>query len=98
MMYVVVRDYQGEGSDVAEQARERQATLKQAMGAITGLAAYYVLDTGNGGLATITVVDDETAADESIKVAATWVREHFAQWAPSPPTIIRGEVIIDIAR
>jgi hypothetical protein len=97
-VYVVVRDYRGEASDVVAQAQQRQESLKEAMRGIKGLVGYYIVDTGNGGLASVSIFEDRAGAEESIRVAATWVRENMAQWAPNPPTIIQGEVAIDLSR
>lgn len=97
-VYVVVREYRGEASDVVAQAKQRQESLKEKMRGITGLVGYYIVDTGNGGLASVSICKDQAAADESIRVAATFVRENMAQWAPNPPTIIKGEVAIEMSR
>ena len=97
-VYVVVRDYRGEASDVVAQAKQREDSLKETMRGIKGLVGYYIVDTGNGGLASVSISEDQAGADESIRVAANWVRENMAQWAPNPPTIIQGDVAIDISR
>jgi hypothetical protein len=94
-MYIVVRDYRGEAQDVVAQVVQRQDSVKEAMRGIKGLVAYYLIDTGNGGLASISVFEDQAGAEESVRVAANWVRENMAQWAPNPPTVIQGEVAFE---
>jgi hypothetical protein len=94
-MYIVVRDYRGEAQDVVPQVVQRQDSVKEAMRGIKGLVAYYLIDTGNGGLASISVFEDQAGAEESVRVAANWVRENMAQWAPNPPTVIQGEVAFE---
>ena len=42
--------------------------------------------------------ENQARVEESIRVAAAWVRENIAQWAPNPPNIIQGEVAIDVSR
>ena len=96
-MYIVVRDYRSEDPNVVAEAVQRQESLKETIRGIKGVIAYYVVDTGNGGLASITIVEDQAGADESVRVAAAWVRENMAQWAPNAPTIIQGEVAISIS-
>lgn len=93
-MYAVVRDYQDNAADVAQQAIQRQDSLKQVLRTIPGFIAFYVLDKGTGALTTITLVQDKAGAEESVQKAAAWVRENMAQWAPTPPKVIQGEVII----
>jgi len=97
-MYIVVRDYQEQGADVAAQAMQRQESLKEAMRGIKGFVAYYAIDKGNGSLTTVSIFEERTSAERSVGVAAKWVRENMAQWAPTPPTVIQGEVIIEASR
>jgi hypothetical protein len=81
--------------DVVAQAVQRQDSVKEAMRSSKGLVAYYLIDTGNGGLASISVFEDQAGAEESVRVAANWVRENIAEWAPNPPTVIQGEVAFE---
>jgi hypothetical protein len=94
-MYIVVRDYRGEAQDVIPQVVQRQDSVKEAIRSIKGLVAYYLINTGNGGLASISVFEDQAGAEESIRVAANWVRENVAQWVPNPPSVIQGEVAFE---
>ena len=96
-MHIVIRDYHTTTPGVVAAAVERQESLKAAMRAIEGLVAYYIVDKGDGDLATVSIVRDRAGAEQSIAAAAAWVREHMAQWAPGPPTIVQGEVVISIA-
>lgn len=95
-MHIVIRDYHATAPGVVAAAVERQESLKAAMRAIDGLVAYYIVDKGNGDLATVSVVQDQASAEESIRVAAAWVRENMAQWASNPPTIVQGDVVVSI--
>ena len=63
-----------------------------------GFQAYYLLDTWDGGFATISVFEDRAGAEESTRAAAKWVAENIADWTPNPPTIIQGDVAISLAR
>lgn len=95
-MHIVIRNYHSETPELVAAAVARQESLKKTMGGIKGLIAYYIVDTGDGGLASVSVFEDQAGAEASIAVAAAWVREHMAQWASSPPQIIQGEVAINI--
>ncbi len=97
-MYVVVRDYRNESPEALAQAKQRQESLKEAMRGIKGLIAYYVVDTGGGDVATVSILEDEASAEESFRVASAWVRENVAEWVPNPPTVTRGEVAIEFSR
>ena len=60
--------------------------------------AYYLLDTWDGGFASISVSEDRAGAEESTRAAAKWVAENIADWTPNPPMIIQGDVAISLAR
>jgi heme-degrading monooxygenase HmoA len=97
-MYAVVRNYTDEAPDVAEQARQRAGSIEELMRGIDGFVAYYLVDTQSGGLASISVFRDRAGAEESTRAAGKWVRENLADWAPNPPTVIQGEVVVDASR
>jgi hypothetical protein len=47
----------------------------------------------------ISVFDTSDHADESTRVASTWVREEKLETAlPNPPKITRGEVVVEKTR
>ncbi|MBV9322951.1 MAG: hypothetical protein JO352_04065 [Chloroflexi bacterium] len=93
-MYVVVRDYRNEAPGGVQRAIELQGSIKQVLAGVPGLHAYYAVDKGDGSLVTISVYADKSSAEESNRVAASWVRDNMARWAPDPPTLIKGEVVI----
>ena len=97
-MYAVVRSYQDEASDVVEQLKQREESVKEVMRGIDGFLAYYLIDTQSGGVATVSVFEDRSGAEESTRAAGKWVRENISDWVPNPPTIHQGEVVIDISR
>ena len=97
-MYLAIRNYEDEASDVVEQVARRQDSLVAVMRGIDGFVAYYVVDPGNGGIATVSVFETQAGVEESIRAAAKWVTENVAQWAPNPPTVIQGSVAFDAAR
>lgn len=97
-MYAVIRNYEGEASDVVEQVRQREESVKEVMRGIEGFVAYYLLDTQGGGLASVGVFKDRAGAEESTRAAGKWIRENIADWIPNPPTVIQGEIVIDAAR
>jgi hypothetical protein len=52
--------------------------------------AYYALNAGK--IATVSVFEDQAGAEESIRMAADWVRQNLASLLPNPPEITAGEV------
>jgi hypothetical protein len=98
LMYAVIRNYQNEAPDVLDQIRTRADAIREVIGGIGGFQGYYLLDTQEGGFATISVFEDRAGAEESTRAAGKWVAENIADWTPNPPTIIQGEVAISLAR
>ena len=95
-MYAVIRNYEDEAADVIARLREHAASLREVMSGIDGFRSYYLLDTGDGGVATVSVYDDRAGAEESTRAAGKWLRETgLADALPNPPTILQGEVAIN---
>ena len=57
-----------------------------------GFVRYYWLDTGNGEGASFGVFKDKAGADESVRLAADFVRTHMAKYLRERPEIIEGPI------
>ncbi len=57
-----------------------------------GFLAYYALNAGAGEIATVSVFEDQAGTEESVRMAADWVRQNLAALLPDPPEITAGEV------
>jgi hypothetical protein len=89
-MYTVIRRYQGvqDTDEVARRAVEEFApTLRDQ----PGFQGYWIVNAGDGVLATITVFDTEDAAASSTAAAATWVQENLPNLVPNPPRVTAGD-------
>jgi len=75
---------------------QRQQEVRDLIGAVPGLRAYYAARTGSGGVVTVTVCDSKEGADESGRVAAGWIRTNMAGASISPPEITEGETYINL--
>lgn len=53
---------------------------------------YYWIDTGNGEGASLSVFKDKAGADESIRIAADYVKEHLSKYITQKPEVIEGPV------
>jgi hypothetical protein len=93
-MYGVVRSYTGASElfDVLE--REHEA-VKSVIRGIPGVIAYYLIRSEDGG-ASVTICENQQAADETTKAAAAWTRENAAAVVGDPPTLTAGNVIIQV--
>jgi hypothetical protein len=93
-MYGVVRQYDvdpGTISQIVERAREGFLPL---ISKAPGFVSYRIFDAGSKGLVTVSTFQDKAGADESVRLAATWVRENLATLVPDPPRVTSGELRI----
>ena len=59
-----------------------------------GFVAYYVVDAGDGVIATISLFDDQTGVEESNRRAADWVKQNLAHAVSGAPQITAGMVTL----
>ena len=57
-----------------------------------GFIRYYWLDTGAGEGASLSVFEDKVGADESLRLAANFVKEHLSTLLVQKPEVIEGDV------
>ena len=91
-MHGVLRHYTVDPKNVNEIVRRVAAEGLTFLKAIPGFLSWGLLDDGHGHMVTYSVYQGKTGADESIKKAATWIKENIASLVPSPPHVIEGEV------
>jgi len=94
-MHATVRRYEGvDQSRTNELAKKVDETLLPRLSKLPGFEGYYLIEAGNGVMSSIGLFDTSAHADESTRVAATWVRDEKLEMAlPNPPKITGGEVI-----
>jgi hypothetical protein len=94
-MHATVRRYEGvDKSRTDELAKKVDETLLPRLSKLPGFEGYYLIEAGNGVMSSIGLFDTSAQADESTRVAASWVREEKLETAlPNPPKITDGEVI-----
>jgi hypothetical protein len=92
-MYTVVRQYSGQGaSQLFDALESKRDDVERLIRGVSGFVSYTLLRTGNGGIS-VTVCQDKAGADESVRVAADWVRQNVSV-ATSPPVISEGNTIL----
>jgi hypothetical protein len=95
-MYATVRRYEGvDQSRTDELTKKVGESLLPSLSKLPGFSGYYLIEAGNGVMSSIGFFDTSAHADESTRVAATWVRDEKLETAlPNPPKITDGEVIV----
>ena len=91
-MFAVIRHYhfdRKEGAEIDRRIREEFVPLiKNAK----GFVRYYWLHTGNGEGASLSVFQDKAGADESVRLAADYIKEHLSKLLTQKPEIIEGPI------
>ena len=95
-MYTSIRRYTTDPNDAAEIINlVQQGNINKLIGSIPGFISYYIIDCGGGTVATVSVFEDQTGADQSNAVAAEWVKEKILPtYSLSAPDITAGEVVL----
>jgi hypothetical protein len=95
-MFATIRRYesidQARSSELAEKVNQ---TLVPRLSELPGFSGYDLVEAGDGVMSSISFFDTAAQADESTRVASTWVREQKLETAlPNPPKITGGEVVV----
>jgi hypothetical protein len=91
-MFAVIRHYHFDKKDSAEIDRLIQEQFVPIIRKAKGFVRYYWLDTGNGEGASFGVFKDKVGADESVALAAEFVRTQLAQLLRQRPEVIEGSI------
>jgi hypothetical protein len=59
---------------------------------VEGFVGYYVIDGGDGDVASVTVCENADALQEITKLAGDWVRESLGDLVEGEPDVVAGEV------
>ncbi len=94
-MYTVVRQYTGPGaSEIFDAIEGKKDEVERLIRGVPGFVSYTLLRTEDGGIS-VTVCEDKAGTDESVKVAADWVKGNVST-TTSPPTISEGNTILQL--
>ena len=93
-MFASIRKYNG-APTLTDELVKRQEEIKSVLRPLPGFHAYYLLKTGDGAVS-MTVCEDRAGAEESNRVAATWLKDKLPTFANRAPEITTGEVSIHL--
>jgi hypothetical protein len=99
-MYATIRRYQAsDQARTSELIKNVENTLLPRLSELPGFNGYSLIDAGNGTLSSVSFFDTSAHADESTRIASTWVREQKLENAlPTPPKVTVGEVVVHETR
>ena len=88
-MFCVVRQYSGEGA--SQLFDEIEGVLEQVeplIRGVPGFVSYTLFRTADGGIS-VTVCQDKSGTDESVRIASEFIRDNLPAQA-SPPVVSEG--------
>jgi quinol monooxygenase YgiN len=91
-MFAVIRHYHFDPKDGPEIDRRIREEFVPIVKSAKGFVRYYWLDTGDGEGASLSVYKDKAGADESVRLAADYVKEHLSKLLTQKPEIIQGPI------
>ncbi len=89
-MYGVIRKYRT--TDIQELSRRVQDEFVPTVRGVPGFVAYYVIDGGDGSVASITLCETSAGVEESTSRAAQWVGATVSHLIQGDPEVTAGEV------
>jgi hypothetical protein len=90
---MVTRNYSGAGAkELFDLLEKRKSDVKEVIGAVHGIKSYAMTRTHDGGY-TVTMCDDKAGTDDSVKVAAAWIKKNAPDLKVQAPVVAEGEVI-----
>jgi hypothetical protein len=98
-MHAIVRRYElGAGSRgmgaVKELTRRCQEELVPNLGGLDGFTAYYVVDTGNGIISSVSIFEHEAGAEKGNEVVKHFYRERLQGLLQANPQVTSGEAVV----
>ena len=95
-MYATIRKYRGMRSTV-EIVKRAEKGFAPLLKKLSGFQGYYVMDCGDGVIASISVFDTRESALASNEKAAAWVKANLADLVgEAKPEITAGEVRLSV--
>ena len=94
-MHATIRRYDGvDQNRTVELTGKVNESLVPKLSKLQGFKGYYLIEAGDGVFSSIGLFETREQADESTKIASSWVRDENLQTAfPNPPKITSGKVM-----
>lgn len=91
-MFAVIRHYHFDKKDSAAIDRAIREEFVPLVRKAKGFQRYYWLDTGEGEGASFGIFNDKAGAEESVRIAADYVRDRLSKLLRQKPEIIEGSI------
>ena len=94
-MYAAIRRYKVDTDDSPEAIRHALEEFVPHIKELQGLVAYYVLDSGDGLLATISMCTDQENVEASNRMASEWLKRYLVSNVYSQETLTNISLQVD---
>ena len=91
-MHTMLRIYTGIPG-AGPRCAAKRAEIEKVLRTIPGFTGFRLLATDDG-MATVTICETQAGCDESVKIAAAFIREHLPDLAAKPPQVLCGESLL----
>ena len=94
-MFATIRRYDGvDQNRTIELTGKVNETLVPKLSNLQGFKGYYMIEAGNGIISSLGLFETLEQADESTRLAASWVRDENLDTAfPNAPKITTGKIL-----
>jgi hypothetical protein len=94
-MHATIRRYEGVDQNRTDELSTKiSESLAPRLSKLPGFSGYYLIETGNGVMSSLSLFENAEQAEESNRVAATWMREEHLETAfPNSPKVTSGKVL-----
>jgi hypothetical protein len=95
-MHVTIRRYESiDQSRKSELVKKVDENLVPTLSELPGFNGYSLVDAGDGIMTSVGFFDTAAQADESTRIAGSWLREQKLETAlPNRPKITAGDVLV----
>ena len=94
-MHATIRRYEGvDQNRTVELTDKVNETLVPKLSKLEGFKGFYMFEDANGVISSLGLFETSAQADESSKLASSWIRDERLENAfPNPPKITSGKVM-----
>ena len=96
VMHSVTRTYSGKGAkELIDAIEKNKGDVERLLRSINGLVSYSLVRTADGGYS-VSVYQDKTGIDESVRVSRDWIAKNASNIGATAPTVLQGAVIMQL--
>jgi hypothetical protein len=93
-VYLGIRYCQVQPDSVEEVIQRINEGFVPTISSAPGFLAYYALNGKDDTLATICVFEDQSGAEESVRIAKDFIEKDLASLIPDPPEVLAGQIVV----